>query len=150
VSDPLGPPDPAPPLLAKPKDEPSPWDWAGCSGAGAAQLGEQLREFVAYLNGRYAWGTEHTVPPCWAAHGALVEELTTLMWSRWSAFEGPAATPEAAQAWHTYYLSGFMARMSTWVGRQAVGECRAGNHEPSRLGPASREVLRFTGLRTSQ
>jgi len=69
VSDHLGPPDPAPPLLGEPKEEPSPWDWAGCTGGRAAQLGEQLTEFVDYLNGRYAWGTEHAVPPCWAAHG---------------------------------------------------------------------------------
>ena len=136
MSDHLGVPDPAPPALgAAGETKPNPWDWAGCSGAGADQLAEQVSEFVAYLNGRYAWGPEHTVPPCWAAHGALVEELTTLMWSGWSAFQGPAATPEVAQAWHTYYLSGFMARMVTWVGRQALGECRAQNHEPSRLMP---------------
>jgi len=112
-------------------------------GGQAAQLGEQLTEFVDYLNGRYAWGTEHTIPPCWAAHGALVEELTTLMWARWSAFEGPGATPEAAQTWHTFFFPGFMARMITWVGRQALGECRAGNHEPSRLMPASQAKFSY-------
>ncbi len=70
MSDHLRPPDPAPPLLATPREEPCPWDWAGCTGDGATQRAEQLGEFVAYLNARYAWGTEHTVPPCWAAHGA--------------------------------------------------------------------------------
>ncbi len=133
MSDHLRPPDPAPPLLAPLREESCPWDWAGCTGDGATQRAEQLGEFVAYLNARYAWGTQHTVPPCWAAHGALVEELTTLMWARWSAFEGPAATPEAAQVWHTYYLPGFMARLTTWVGRQALAECQAGDHGPSRL-----------------
>lgn len=38
-------------------------------------------------------GTQHTVPPCWAAHGALVEEQTTLMWDRWSASQGPPPHP---------------------------------------------------------
>ncbi len=104
--------------------------------------GRQPAEFVAYLNARYAWGTEHTMPPRWAAHGALVEELTTLMWARWSAFEGPAATPEAAQTWHTYYLPGFLGpaeppgsgdRPSRSTGRGATS--------PSDSGPPRRATL---------
>ena len=92
-----------------------------------------LEQFVAYFNGRYAWTTDHVIPPCWVLHGALIEEITTLMWSRWSAFESSDATPEAAQAWHTYYLPGFLTRVNIWLGNHAAAECRSGNHQPSSI-----------------
>ena len=66
-------------------------------------------------------------------HGALVEELTTLMWSRWAAFSGPDATVDAAQTWHTYTLPAFLSRLAFWIGPQTLPDCRAGNHQPSRL-----------------
>ncbi len=72
-------------------------------------------------------------------HGALVEELTTLMWSRWAAFSGPDASVDAAQTWHTYTLPAFLNRLAFWIGPQTLPDCRAGNHQPSRLtssGPA--------------
>ena len=56
--------------------------WAGQPAAPAAELTRHLDQFVSYLNSRHAWSSDQTIPPCWTAHGALVEELTTLMWSR--------------------------------------------------------------------
>ncbi|GAC1581112.1 MAG: hypothetical protein NVS3B18_14720 [Candidatus Dormibacteria bacterium] len=125
-------PDPSPPVLSAdaPLVEGIAWNWVGRHGHDATALADILEEFVGYFNGRYAWTAEHLIPGCWARHGALVEEITTLMWSRWSGFESPDATPEAAQAWHTYYLPGFMARVNAWLG-SAAAECRSGNHEAS-------------------
>jgi hypothetical protein len=108
------------------------WNWVDRHGEEAAAMAERLHGFVAYFNDRYAWTADHLIPACWARHGALVEEITTLMWSRWSAFESPDATAEAAQSWHTYYLPGFLARVHTWLG-SAGPECRAGHHEPSAI-----------------
>jgi hypothetical protein len=70
---------------------------------------------------------------CWAFHGGLVEELTTLYWSRWTAFSGPDASPDKAQAWHTYYLPPFYSRLAVWCGGpQNLSQCRSGNHQPAR------------------
>lgn len=128
-------PDPAPPGLSidPPLVDGNPWNWVGRVSSEAKLLGAIAEEFVEYFNARYAWTTDHLIPPCWPLHGALVEEITTLMWSRWSAFQSDEATPEAAQAWHTYYLPGFQARINLWLGSHVAAECRAGNHEPSRL-----------------
>jgi hypothetical protein len=128
-------PDQPPPELPDPlaAGDTNAWDWAHTDLTARAELADHVADFVAYLNSRYAWTREHTVPPCWAGHGALVEELTTLMWSRWSAFQAPTATPEAAQAWHAYYLPGFLARLNYWLGPQGALDCRAGKHEPTRL-----------------
>ena len=124
-------PDPTPPELSlePPLVDRNGWDWVDRDGQVATALAGLLEKFVEYFNARYAWTTEHLIPPCWAAHGALIEEITTLMWSRWSAFESPAGSPEAAQTWHTYYLPGFLARVNMWLG-SAGAECRAGNHQP--------------------
>jgi hypothetical protein len=128
-------PDPAPPVLSlkPPLVDRNGWNWVDRHGQDAAALSGLLGEFIEYFNARYAWTTEHLIPRCWALHGALIEEITTLMWSRWSAFESQDATPEAAEAWHTYYLPGFLARVNMWLGSHAAAECRAGNHEHSAI-----------------
>jgi len=107
----------------------SPWDWANFTQAQAELMWDRLTTFVAYLNARYAWSSENQLPPCWALHGALVEELTTLWWSRWSSFTGPSATPEGAQRWHNDSLPGFYRRIPFWLGGDgAFSKCRGGNH----------------------
>jgi hypothetical protein len=127
-------PNPSPPALGLEQAlvEGSPWNWVDRHGQVEAALAGLLETFVEYFNARYAWTTEHTIPPCWARHGALVEELTTLMWSRWSAFEAPKATVEAAQVWHTYYLPGFLGRVNGWLGTHTAAECRSGKHQQPR------------------
>jgi hypothetical protein len=131
-------PDAAPPLLSvkPPLVDRNGWNWVKREGRDAAALAGLVEEFVEYFNARYAWTTEHLIPPCWTLHGALIEEITTLMWSRWSAFESEDGTPEAAETWHTYYLPGFLARVNSWLGNHAAAECRSGNHERSRLSKA--------------
>jgi hypothetical protein len=125
-----GPSEPADPAT------PKPWNWAGQTDEEAGYLEAALGEFVAFYNTRYAWHKEHTIPPCWAEHGAVIEEITTLMWSRWAAFEGRQASPEAAQMWHSYHLPLFIKRVNTWIGAEAAADCRSGHHQPSRLAAA--------------
>lgn len=129
---PVAPPDLADPTLVE-DDRPVPWDWADQTASDAVELGQALVEFVRYLNGRYAWNAEHTIPPCWARHGALIEELTTLMWSRWAAFQGPLASPDAAQTWHTSHLPLALQRVTYWLGPGNALDCRNGRHQPCRL-----------------
>ena len=106
---------------------PWPWDWARMSPETAAAMWQALEEFVVLLDTRYAWTAEQLLPACWAEHGALVEELTTLYWSRVNAFEGPKPTVDLAQAWHHQSLPGFYQRLRGWLGERG-GECRAGQH----------------------
>jgi hypothetical protein len=110
-----------------------PWDWSAMSRDQAQRLWDRLDGFVAYLNDRYAWDYNQQVPMCWAFHGAIVEELTTLYWSRWSAFTGPDANPDKAQAWHAYYLPGFYVRLGFWCGGgQDLNRCQSGRHVEAR------------------
>lgn len=137
-------PQPAPPALADPapaEDRPAGWDWADLDDTDAVYLADALEEFVAFYNARYPWNREQTIPGCWARHGALVEEITTLMFSRWAAFQGPTATIDAAQTWHTYHLPLFVSRINTWIGVEAAADCRAGHHQPSRLIDPSRPFV---------
>jgi hypothetical protein len=64
---------------------------------------------------------------------ALVEELTTVYWSRWAAFSGPDANPDQGQHWHTYFLPPFYARMAQWCGGpQNLNKCQSGHHVAAR------------------
>ena len=110
-----------------------PWDWSAMSRQQAQRMWDRLQGFVAYLNHRYAWDYPQQIPMCWAFHGGLVEELTTLYWSRWAAFSGPDASPDKAQAWHSYCLPPFYGRLAAWCGGpQHLSKCQAGGHEPAR------------------
>jgi hypothetical protein len=130
-------PDPAPPALPiNAPVEGNLWNWVHRQNFNEEQMGGFLVEFVEYFNHRYAWTPEHTIPPCWERHGALIEEITTLMWTRWTAFQSPHGTADAAQSWHTYYLPGFLDRVNRWLG-SAAAECRSGHHEPSPINPPS-------------
>ena len=116
-----------------------PWDWSTMTRDQAERMWNRLEGFVAYLNDRYAWDHDQQIPMCWAFHGALVEELTTLYWSRWAAFCGPDANPDKAQAWHTYFLPPFYGRMATWCGgAQNLNKCQSGNHVPARRNEGTR------------
>jgi hypothetical protein len=99
----------------------------------AQRMWDRLEGFVAYMNERHAWDYNQQVPMCWAFHGAIVEELTTLYWSRWSAFSGPDANPDKAQAWHTYYLSLLHSHLAFWCGgAQDLNKCQSGTHVEAR------------------
>jgi len=128
-------PKPAPPELSAPAPgRKRPWDWCAVTDdLASADVHGELAKFVAYFNARYAWTPTQAIPACWARHGALVEELTTLMWSRWAAFSSGSASAEAAESWHRQSLPSFMGRLDAWMGGAAgAGECRAGSHKDLR------------------
>ena len=106
---------------------PWPWDWARMSPGQAEDMWETLEAFVGFLDARYAWTADQLIPGCWAEHGALVEELTNLFWSRHLAYEGPKPTIDLAQAWHQQNLAGFYQRLRWWLG-DSGRDCRAGHH----------------------
>jgi len=106
-----------------------PWNWLELDRTAAAQLWRILGEFVSFFNARYGERPELRIPPCWAEHGSLVEEITTLWWARWQAFESAHASVGGAQYWHTYTVPGFFERMARWLGLDQLERCRQGRHE---------------------
>jgi hypothetical protein len=105
------------------------WNWLDLNEQDANILWRSLGDFVAYLNRRYLERPEHRVPPCWAEHGPLVEELTTLLFARWHAFQSNDASIGGAQFFHTHTLPGFIDRMGQWIGPDRLRRCQAGRHE---------------------
>jgi hypothetical protein len=104
-----------------------PWNWMELDAAEADLLWALLEKFVDFFNVRYADQSSRRIPPCWPEHGALVEEVTTLWWARWQAFESPHASIGGAQYWHTYTLPGFLERMRRWLGDELL-TCQQGRH----------------------
>ncbi len=118
-----------------------PWDWTAIDARQARRMWTRVRGLVEFLNQRYAWDHTQLIPPCWAFHGGLVEELTTLYWSRWAAFSGPDASADRAQNWHTYHLPAFYQRMSMWCGGpHNLTQCQSGQHQPPRRPTAADRV----------
>jgi hypothetical protein len=72
----------------------------------------------------------------------VVEELTTLWWTRWQAFESAHASIGGAQYWHTYSVPGFFERITRWLGADRLERCRQGLHEARAEEPQERDVDR--------
>lgn len=83
---------------------------------------EALERWLTWLRNRYA--LDHRVlPPCWAEHGALVEELSALH-TAWGVAFAVASGPELPLRWHAEF-AGARHRLAQWVARSG---CRAGEH----------------------
>lgn len=109
-----------------------PWNWLELDAEEAALVWELLASFVEYLNRRYAVDLATRVPPCWAEHGAVVEELTTLAFAHWQAFSSEHASIGGAQYWHSYSLPGFYERLGRWL-KGTRTYCDVGRHrDPER------------------
>jgi len=108
-------------------DRVKPWNWLELDADEAAKLWSLLFGFVAFFNKRYGAKIDHRIPPCWAEHGPIVEELTTLMFARWHAFESPQGSVGGAQYWHSYTLPAFLSRIRDWLGDDLLS-CQQGRH----------------------
>jgi hypothetical protein len=104
-----------------------PWNWLELRRDDAERLWSLLFGFVTFFNARYGERVEKRIPPCWVEHGPLVEELTTLVFARWHAFESPHASVGGAQYWHSYTLPSFYDRVREWLGDELLA-CQQGRH----------------------
>lgn len=106
--------------------KPRPLDWTCLAGAAAEEARAALDTWVRWLVTRYAIeGRE--IPPCWAEHGDLFEELSALHTAHQAAFDA-AGPPTGPADWHAT-LANTRARLQLAVARAG---CRAGQHrEPS-------------------
>ncbi len=109
-----------------------PWNWTELRQDEALIVWEICARFVAFFNARYVERTEQRIPPCWPEHGAIVEEVTTLAFAHWQAFESPHATIGGAHYWHQYSVPGFLERLPRWLGPDRLARCQQGLHEDTK------------------
>ena len=103
---------------------PRPITWSRLTAEQADQTWLALDEWVRWLVTRYALD-HRDVPPCWYAHGDLVEELTALMTAHQGAYDraGPATGPAD---WHQVFAN-TRTRLQLWAARTG---CRQAQHRP--------------------
>ena len=90
-----------------------------------------LTKWIDWLTRRYALD-HRTVPPCWALHGALIEELSAL-YTGWASAYAVASSADRPLRWHADFAMA-RKRLGEWVARSG---CRVGEHrsDPSDLEP---------------
>ena len=102
--------------------KPRPIEWASLTPSEEADRLDDLDPWVRWLVQRYRLD-QREVPPCWALHGELVEELAALRTSRQGAYarDAPLTGPSD---WHQT-LAATRHRLSQWTARTG---CRVGLH----------------------
>lgn len=98
--------------------------WRQLDAQAAATAWVALDDWVRWFAVRYALD-HRDVPPCWYAHGHLVEELSALRTAHRACFD-PAASAMAPVEWHQV-LAATRTRLQLWAGRTG---CRPGEHRP--------------------
>ena len=86
---------------------------------------EELADWISWLIERYTLD-HRTIPPCWARHGALVEELSALR-TGWLTNYAQDARGDAPLHWHTDFAAA-RQRLTDWTARTG---CRPGEHRPA-------------------
>ncbi|PXX53444.1 hypothetical protein DFR70_12755 [Nocardia tenerifensis] len=85
---------------------PGRYAWRHLDRVGAAQLWEELTDWVDWLRTTYQLGSR--IPGCWYRHPSVREELTALMAAHYAAYycdcESPDLPTEEPIAWHTQWL----------------------------------------------
>lgn len=85
------------------------WCWRYLGPRGSESLWRELDSWVSWIRHRYPLARR--IPPCWAQHTELVEELTAL-WLAWNAaYTERGASLTAAIDWHDRWLPGLLYRL---------------------------------------
>ena len=104
--------------------QPRPIDWARLTEPHRSDQWATLEQWVQWLVSRYCLD-HREIPPCWAQHGDLVEELSALHTSHQSVYD-PAGSPSGPAEWHQI-LDNTRTRLQRWVARTG---CRPNEHRP--------------------
>ncbi len=103
---------------------PRPINWARLTEPDLSEQWEALDTWVRWLVTRYCLD-HREIPPCWAEHGDLLEELSALHTAHQAAYD-PTGPPSGPSEWHQV-LANTRARLQLWVARTG---CRATEHRP--------------------
>lgn len=106
-----------------------PWNWRDLDEPGRLVLMREVGGWVDWLLQRYPLTA--TIPPCWAKHPEMVEELIAAHRAWTAAYRSPNATAYAAAEWHDRWLPGLEQRL---VHRWKSRRCDDG-HQPSTITP---------------
>jgi hypothetical protein len=100
-----------------------------------------LRAWVTWLHGRYELSVEDRLPPCWALHPGLVEELHALRaWREEIYSAGQPGMGQAARYWHAELRTTIQAATTMW----AAG-CRTGHRGAGELSRIPAELIQHWG-----
>jgi hypothetical protein len=100
-----------------------------------------LRAWVRWLAGRYELTVEDRLPPCWALHPGLVEELSALRaWREEIYSSGQEGMGQAARYWHAELRAVIQAATTVY----AAG-CRTGHRGAAELAGMDRALLQEWG-----
>lgn len=109
---------------ASPPPTSAPAEWHAMSEPEYVLAWAQLRDWTAWLIGRYRLVLEDRLPNCWPQHPELIEELWALRAWRIEAY-GPEGTGQTAVYWHQALVT-FLGHVAGWW----AGGCRAGHTNP--------------------
>lgn len=115
-------------------------EWFELSPQQRAEAWEGLCAWVWWLRCRYRLAIEDRLPPCWAEHPELIEELWALRVWRAEAYDRETGSGQSAVAWHQA-LSTFLATTATFW---AAG-CRAGHRRTKPDADDPRLASRWSG-----
>ena len=101
---------------------PIPVCWSALADTEIQERLEDLADWSHWLIERYALD-HRSIPPCWARHGALVEELSALH-TGWLTAYAQDARGDAPLHWHTEFAAA-RQRLTEWTARTG---CRPGEH----------------------
>jgi hypothetical protein len=92
---------------------PTAWCWRDLGPRAEEELWKELASWVGWIRARYPLARK--IPPCWAEHPEIVEELTAL-WLAWQyAYVERGAPLTAAADWHDRWLPGVLYRLEHGV-----------------------------------
>jgi hypothetical protein len=116
-----------PQLLTMPKlpqeaFPPPPVCWIALTNTDRSNALKLLTEWVSWLVDRYTLD-HRMVPPCWAQHGALLEELSALH-TAWHTAYAITSRGDMPLDWHAQFDAA-RHRLTDWVARMG---CRPGEH----------------------
>lgn len=100
-----------------------PVNWAALDVDRAAEQWRLLTSWIDWLRDRYQ--LHESVPACWYAHGAMVEELSALRSAWITAYLDPQASPGDPAIWHDL-LERTRSRLHGWD----RNGCADGAHRP--------------------
>jgi hypothetical protein len=102
--------------------EPLPVCWPSLTDSEEEEAFDALDDWVAWLVDRYSLD-HRTIPPCWAEHGALLEELSALR-TGWLTAYSDTSPADRPLDWHSQFAAA-RPRLTEWVARTG---CRATEH----------------------
>lgn len=110
-------------LKPKKADAAKPVSWLLTTEPGRAQ--EALTDLAEWLQTVYLLYPGASLPPCWAFHPDVVEELLALRQTHHDAYQGERASGVAAVDWHAKHRPGVAGRIAA-----AHSTCGLSQHQP--------------------